>query len=147
MRAPKWLRAIARRKTGAEADAESAAGLIAWAPAGERMLNEEEYERLRASFLEAMKRDRSPVLLSAGEGVPAFSPRHRYGGAGTIHKTGTIDIQVDKITGEVHAVWFRCLNLPFHVSEVRDDQVINPVRDIAIEEITYAELPREDNSQ
>jgi hypothetical protein len=34
----------------------------------------------------------------------------------TIHDTGTIDIQVDE-NGEVVAVWFRCLQLPFKVSE------------------------------
>lgn len=34
----------------------------------------------------------------------------------TIHDTGTLDIQVDE-NGEVVAVWFRCLQLPFKVSE------------------------------
>lgn len=34
----------------------------------------------------------------------------------TIHGSGTIDIQTDA-TGHVVAVWFRCLNLPFTVSE------------------------------
>lgn len=93
----------------------------------------EEIERLRLAF-------------SQGERVPAFAKRHSYGGHGTIHQTGTIDIQVDKLTGEVHAVWFRCLNLPFTVSEVRDDLPLNP-RGIAIEEITYAELPSEESTQ
>jgi hypothetical protein len=36
---------------------------------------------------------------------------------GTIHGSGTIDIQVDPVTREIRAVWFRCLNLPFRVSE------------------------------
>lgn len=34
----------------------------------------------------------------------------------TIHGSGTIDVQVDEKTGEVVAVWFRCLTLPFRVS-------------------------------
>lgn len=40
----------------------------------------------------------------------------------TIHGSGTIDIQVSKETGEVVAAWFRCLTLPFRVSEVNDSQ-------------------------
>ncbi len=36
---------------------------------------------------------------------------------GTIHDSGVIDIQVDPETREVRAVWFRCLELPFRVSE------------------------------
>ncbi len=44
----------------------------------------------------------------------------------TIHGSGTIDIQVSAETGEVVAVWFRCLTLPFQVStvsgEVRQEQ-------------------------
>lgn len=35
---------------------------------------------------------------------------------GTIHGSGTIDIQVDPDTKEVVAVWFRCRTLPFTVS-------------------------------
>ena len=38
----------------------------------------------------------------------------------TIHGSGTIDIQVSAETGEVVAVWFRCLTLPFRVSVVRE---------------------------
>ena len=37
---------------------------------------------------------------------------------GTIHDSGTIDIQISAETGEVVAVWFRCLTLPFQVSTV-----------------------------
>jgi hypothetical protein len=40
-----------------------------------------------------------------------------YGHNKTIHRTGTIDIQMTK-TGQVVAVWFRCLSLPFRVSIV-----------------------------
>ena len=41
-----------------------------------------------------------------------------YGGNGTIHQTGTIDVQMDK-HGHVVAVWFRCRMLPFTQS-IRD---------------------------
>jgi hypothetical protein len=37
---------------------------------------------------------------------------------GTIHGSGTIDIQISEETGEVAAVWFRCRSLPFRVSTV-----------------------------
>ena len=37
---------------------------------------------------------------------------------GTIHDSASIDIQVDPATHEVLAVWFRCLELPFRVSEL-----------------------------
>lgn len=39
--------------------------------------------------------------------VPGF-----YGGNGTIHSTGTVDVQLNK-DGDVVAVWFRCRMLPF----------------------------------
>lgn len=100
-------------------------------------LTPDEIRNIKASF-------------SQGTPVPAFSPRHHYGSGGTIHQTGTIDIQVNWKTREVKAVWFRCLNLPFTVSEVDPadpfQHVINP-EEIAVEEITYAELPREESSQ
>jgi hypothetical protein len=44
-----------------------------------------------------------------------------YGHNKTIHRTGTIDIQMTK-TGQVVAVWFRCLSLPFRVSTVEDHE-------------------------
>ena len=78
---------------------------------------------------------------------PAFSPRHSYGGQGTIHRTGTIDIQLHEETGEVMAVWFRCLNLPFTVSAVPGTDPVNTIGRVAIEEITYVDLPSEGNPQ
>lgn len=78
------------------------------------------------------------MKFSQGEPAPAHLPRHRYGASGTIHQTGTIDIQVDAETGEVVAVWFRCLSLPFQVSKVSGRRPCNP--DLAVEEITYVEL-------
>ena len=35
---------------------------------------------------------------------------------GTVHGSGTIDIQIDPETREVVAAWFRCRTLPFTVS-------------------------------
>lgn len=46
----------------------------------------------------------------------AAQPGHYYGDGGTIHASGTIDIQMHK--GKVQMVWFRCLHLPFTVSEL-----------------------------
>jgi hypothetical protein len=43
------------------------------------------------------------------------SPARYYGNGGTIHHSGTIDIDVDT-NGNVVEVWFRCLTLPFRVS-------------------------------
>jgi hypothetical protein len=45
----------------------------------------------------------------------AVAPDRYYGDGGTIHASGTIDIQVDA-DGRVVAVWFRCQNLPWCVS-------------------------------
>lgn len=72
--------------------------------------------------------------------IPAFSRRHTYGGSGTIHRTGTIDIQITP-NGDIAAVWYRCLSLPFTVSQISGNSPgTNPRGDIAIEEITYADL-------
>jgi hypothetical protein len=43
------------------------------------------------------------------------APNKFYGDGGTIHHSGTIDIDVDA-NGHVVEVWFRCRNLPFRVS-------------------------------
>lgn len=165
MRLPWRLRPLARRKTGGEpvfdevewgslptlkagvAVDESGTPLnLAWPE--KKVLTEAAYAQLKADFREAMKHHAPAILnFSQGEPAPESAPRHRYGAAGTIHQTGTIDIQIDKITGEVHAVWFRCLQLPFRVSEVRNNTQSNPISEIAIEEITYADLPIEDISQ
>jgi hypothetical protein len=84
--------------------------------------------------------------ISQGTPPPAFSPRHSYGGGGTIHRTGTIDVVLNK-HGYPIAVWFRCLSLPFTVTqETTDDPVLNP-KDKYVEEITYVDLPSEESSQ
>lgn len=57
----------------------------------------------------------------------------RYGGANTIHNTGTIDIVMEN--GLVTEVWFRCRQLPFQVSSPKGSPVYgqggNPI--VAIE--------------
>jgi hypothetical protein len=43
-----------------------------------------------------------------------------YGGDGTIHQSGHVDVQLDR-DGNVVAVWFRCAMLPFNESIVDDE--------------------------
>lgn len=45
----------------------------------------------------------------------------KYGGDGTIHKNNSVDVEVDK-HGKVVAVWFRCMQLPFKQSDVKDSR-------------------------
>lgn len=40
------------------------------------------------------------------------SPARYYGGNGTIHSTGLVNVEIDK-NGKVVSVWFRCCMLPF----------------------------------
>jgi len=56
----------------------------------------------------------------------------------TIHGSGTVDIQVSEETGEVVAVWFRCLDLPFRVSTVKGQQPQDP-SSISITAVEYLE--------
>ena len=52
---------------------------------------------------------------------------HYYGDGGTIHGSTELNVEIDGKTGEVTAVWFRCLNLPFKVwSRGSDPARINP---------------------
>lgn len=39
-----------------------------------------------------------------------------YGDKNTIHRTGHLDVELDP-AGNVTAVWFRCLRLPFKVNK------------------------------
>ena len=41
-----------------------------------------------------------------------------YGGENTIHRTKLLNIEVDRWTGKVVSVWFRCLHLPFDITSV-----------------------------
>lgn len=53
-----------------------------------------------------------------------------YGDGGTIHGTTELSVEVDPETKEVTAVWFRCLNLPFHVWSRPDPARVNPDSEI-----------------
>lgn len=45
-----------------------------------------------------------------------------YGRNKTIWGTKLLNIEIDKKTGEVVSVWFRCLALPFDVTKVEKDR-------------------------
>jgi hypothetical protein len=50
-----------------------------------------------------------------------------YGRENTIHHTKLLNIETDNKTGEVVSVWFRCMALPFDVTEV-DKERANEMR-------------------
>lgn len=50
-----------------------------------------------------------------------------YGRNNTIHRTKLLNIEVDKKTGEVVSVWFRCMALPFDVTKA-DKERANEMR-------------------
>lgn len=54
----------------------------------------------------------------------------------TIHGSDTVDVVVDPKTHKVTQVWYRCLNLPFTVSE-REAGEINP--NVGITAIEYVD--------
>lgn len=61
------------------------------------------------------------LLLSPVHREPTYKPQKEvfYGGNGTIHDTGHLDVVLDE-DGNVTAVWFRCRPLPFKQSERRE---------------------------
>lgn len=78
------------------------------------------------------KRHRAPRSLgfTVDEGMPDRGTR--YGGAQTLHNTGTVDIMLNE-SGEVAQVWFRCQMLSFKVSEFTADEVAQGDRLVAVE--------------
>lgn len=70
----------------------------------------------------------------------------RYGGDATIHRTGHVDVEVDR-HGNVCAVWFRCVTLPFNQVRISDERAASMRRcyggvatpKIAAIEFDYAE--------
>ena len=42
-----------------------------------------------------------------------------YGHSNTIHRTGSVDVELDK-SGKVVSVWYRCMPLPFTQTVVGD---------------------------
>lgn len=77
-------------------------------------------------------RHRAPRGLgfTVDDGMPDRGTR--YGGAQTIHNTGTIDIMLNE-SGEVAQVWFRCHMLAFRVSEFQADETIQGDPLVAVE--------------
>jgi hypothetical protein len=53
-------------------------------------------------------------------------PARFYGGEGTIHQTGWLDVATHH--GTVVSVWFRCQNLPFNQTEVGADRAASMER-------------------
>jgi hypothetical protein len=49
-----------------------------------------------------------------------------YGDGGTLHGTTHLDVELDAVTGEVRAVWFRCQQLPFKTSCTTGKETLNP---------------------
>lgn len=49
-------------------------------------------------------------------GKAAFPGTRHYGGSGTIHQTGEVNVEIRH--GDVVSVWYRCQLLPFTVSHV-----------------------------
>lgn len=84
------------------------------------------------------RKHRAPRGLgfSVDDGMPDRGSR--YGGAQTIHNTGTVDIMLND-SGEVAQVWFRCQMLAFHVSEFTADEVVQGDRLVAVEIVRGSE--------
>lgn len=64
-----------------------------------------------------------------------------YGGDGTWHDTGTIDVQLNT-DGEVVAVWFRCRMLPFtqsmkYTADETPKQGMGSIKGIVFEDEKY----------
>lgn len=84
---------------------------------------------VRGAIREALRRaadrlePRAPRLkgFSVDDGVPDRGKR--YGGTGTIHNTGTVDVILTP-GGDVAQLWFRCRMLPFRVSPYTRDEVV-----------------------
>jgi hypothetical protein len=81
--------------------------------------HEDDLTKARA-YVDGLGDDERWALHQALAGAGRF-----YGDGGTIHSTGTVDVEVGK-DGRVVAVWYRCLNLPFMVSDTGAQRVVNP---------------------
>lgn len=81
------------------------------------------------------KRHRSPRNLGfvVDDGIPDRG--RRYGGAQTIHNTGTIDVVLND-KGEVSQVWFRCQMLAFRVSDFRRNETVQGDKLVAVEVVS-----------
>lgn len=59
------------------------------------------------------------ITYSVDDGIADHG--RRYGGTGTIHNTGTVDIVMEG--GVVTEVWFRCMQLAFKVATPKGTEV------------------------
>ena len=69
-----------------------------------------------------------------------------YGRNNTIHHTKLLNIEVDKKTGEIVSVWFRCMALPFDVTKVdkeRSDEMKEMYKENKMNRINAIELEEE----
>lgn len=78
---------------------------------------------------------RAPRLegFSVDDGLPDRGTR--YGGAQTIHNTGTVDIVIDS-DGYIREVWFRCQQLQarvHHRDDYNDDYDVEGTPLVAVE--------------
>jgi hypothetical protein len=71
----------------------------------------------------------------------------KYGDGGTIHNTEYLNIEVDEKTGEVVSVWFRCMALPFKISQAgaeRADEMRQMYEKGPLPKLVYIEYETED---
>lgn len=94
--------------------------------------------RLAARYVDKHVRSPRGLGFSIDQGVADRGTR--YGGAQTIHNTGTIDIVMDN--GLVSEVWFRCRQLPFQVSDPKGSPVYGQGDLPAIVAIEFDDLER-----
>ena len=79
-------------------------------------------------------------MLGAREVPPVAKTGRRYGGDGTIHQTGGVDVEIGP-DGRVVSVWFRCAMLPFREARVDEGRAASmraayveaPARIVAVE--------------
>jgi hypothetical protein len=70
--------------------------------------------KIAQNYLDRHVRAPRGLGFSVDEGMPDRG--RRYGGAQTLHNTGTIDVVLDE-NGRITEVWFRCQMLAFRVSK------------------------------
>jgi hypothetical protein len=79
-------------------------------------------------------------LIEKLRGQPEKPQERFYGGNGTIHDTGYVDVVLDE-NGNVAQVWFRCAVIPFKqsnrrvpVSERFDNALTSPIEGIVFKD-------------
>jgi hypothetical protein len=82
--------------------------------------NAPSYENFFTTTVVANAAEPGPDVWAAKQALA--KPSRYYGGGGTIHSSGELDVETDK-KGNVVAVWFRCQTLPFEQHRVDRDRV------------------------